>query len=436
MNREEVIGYLESLPRFSDTPGIFREEKLLEYLGNPEKGYPIIHITGTNGKGSTGAMIATVLEMSGLKVGFYTSPHLEDYPERIQCNRTKISWTELGESIDQVRRAAQLMDEQEQIRPTEFDVLTAAGFLFFSQSKVDVAIIEVGIGGTLDSTNVVSPIVSVITNIEEDHLDRCGPTVNDLAEHKAGIIKEGVPVFSSVKVGALREIIRTHAKQLKSESFFSEEDWIYQGRPNLEELKEQLTFCGKGKISKRFDGEYSLSLLGTYQLENGALAVAVLNYLNDRWPEICGNIVRGLNKARWPGRFEVFFRGKQMVIIDGAHNELGANSLKEALDEWFPNKNRHFVVGFLEDKDAKKFLETIYSKNDVIYGVKVDSPRAMTKEKTLELLGEYNSEWFETLEESLENLVHLEKKSIIVVCGSLYLVGPGRCWVERNFVKA
>lgn len=125
-----------------------------------------------------------------------------------------------------------------------------------------------------------------------------------------------------------------------------------------------------------------------------------------------------------------------MVIIDGAHNELGANSLKEALDEWFPNKNRHFVVGFLEDKDAKKFLETIYSKNDVIYGVKVDSPRAMTKEKTLELLGEYNSEWFETLEESLENLVHLEKKSIIVVCGSLYLVGPGRCWVERNFVKA
>ena len=436
MKREEVIGYLESLPRFSDTPGIFREEKLLYYLGNPEKGYPIIHITGTNGKGSTGAMIATVLEESGLKVGLYTSPHLEDYPERIQCNRSGVNWEELGVIIDKVRRAATLMDEQDQILPTEFDVLTAAGFLFFSQNNVDVAIVEVGIGGTLDSTNVVTPIMSVITNIEEDHLDRCGPTVIDLAQHKAGIIKEGVPVFSSVKPGILREIIRTRAEELKSESFFAEEDWSYQGQPNLEELKEQLEFCGKGKLSNKFNVNYSLSLLGSYQLENGALAVAVLSYLSERWPQIQEKILLGLTKVKWPGRFEVFIREKQVVIIDGAHNELGAQSLKAALDEWFPNKKRKFIVGFLEDKEAKEFLETIYSKNDLIYGVKVDSSRAMNKEKTLELLRNYESGWFETLEKSLENLVELDKDSTLVVCGSLYLVGPARCWVKENFVKA
>lgn len=430
MKREQWLQYLKNLPRFSEKPGIYREEKLLSYLGNPEKKYPVIHITGTNGKGSVGAMFAEVLKMAGLKVGLFSSPHLEDYPERIRIQGESLDWEELGEVFSDVSKSAEKWNKEENLRPTEFDFLTAAGFLCFAKENVDVAVVEVGLGGTFDSTNLVNPILTIITNVAEDHLDICGPRLEDLAVHKAGILKTGVPVVSGVRRGALREIIRERAKELGSPCFFSEESWTFSGEADRQQKKEILNFRALDSFFSDYDGSYALNLLGSYQQENASIVLAGLRLLEEKWPQIRDVAEKSLNRVKWPGRFEIY-TGKPVLIIDGAHNPGGAVGLRASLDEWFPNERICFIVGFLKGKEVESFLKNLHHKGDQWIGVSPDSPRGMEKEETLALLSSYNGVWSESMEAILEKIQN-DSSFIYVVCGSLYLVEPARKWAQKN----
>lgn len=430
MKREQWLQYLENLPRFSEKPGVYREEKLLSYLGNPEKKNPIIHITGTNGKGSVGAMLAEVLKRAGLKVGLFSSPHLEDYPERIRIQGEPVGWNELGKIFAEVSQSVEKWNQEENLRPTEFDFLTAAGFLTFAKENVDIAIIEVGLGGTFDSTNVVNPIVSIITNVAEDHLDICGPALEDLAVHKAGIIKHGVPVISGVREGALREIIREKAKLLGCPAFFSGESWRFSGEANRPEKKEILNFIALDSFFKDYTGNYELSLLGSYQQENASIVLGALRFVEEKWPQLKETVRDSLKHVKWPGRFEIY-KGNPMLVIDGAHNPGGAKGLRASLDEWFPDEKICFIVGFLKGKEAGSFLGELHHDGDRWIGVSPDSPRGMGKEETLALLSPYQGIWKESIGAALEKIKG-DPSFIYVVCGSLYLVGPARRWAQEN----
>jgi folylpolyglutamate synthase/dihydrofolate synthase len=432
MKREQVLAYLESLSRFSESPGIQRERKLLSYLGNPEKKYPVIHITGTNGKGSVGAMLSEVFSRAGLKVGWFSSPHLEDYPERVRICGKEISWEEFGSVISTVIEAVEKWQEEESGKPTEFDVISAAGFYYFAKEQVDIAIIEVGIGGMLDSTNVVEPIFTIITNVEKDHLDKCGPTLEDVAIHKSGIIKPSVPMVSAVKSGILREIIRNRAVELEAPSFFIEEDWRFTGEANYENQKEILHFLPEDTLTSVFQGRYELNLLGEHQRENASVALGTLSLLNERFPISKEIVYSALKGVKWPGRFEVFATSEKVLIIDGAHNVAGARSLRQTLDKWLRGKSVCFVAGFLDDKDAGEFVEALHRDGDCWIGVKPDSPRGMAKEQNLAFLASYGGIWGGALEEGLSKAVEKIPLMPVVVCGSLYLVGSARRWAQNK----
>ena len=432
MEQGQVLAYLGALSRFSECPGVQRERKLLSYLGNPEKKYPIIHITGTNGKGSVGAMLSEIFSQAGLKVGWFSSPHLEDYPERVRICGKEISWEEFSFAISTVIEAVGKWQEEEPGKPTEFDVLSAAGFYHFAKEQVDIAIIEVGIGGMLDSTNVVEPIFTIITNVEKDHLDKCGPTLEDVAIHKSGIIKPNVPVISAVKSGNLREIIRKRAAEVESPAFFMGEDWEFTSETNYENQKEILHFLPKGALTSVFQDRYELNLLGEHQQENASVALGALSLLNERYPISKETVYSALREVKWPGRFEVFATSEKVLIIDGAHNVAGARSLRQVLDKWFRGKSVCFVVGFSDDKEVGDFIEVLHSDGDCWVGVKPDSPRGMVKEKALAFLTPYDGIWGGALEEGLS--VTMEKSPLmpVVVCGSLYLVGSARRWAQNK----
>lgn len=429
MDREACLAYLNGLSRFPDQPGIYREEKLLGYLGNPESTFPIIHITGTNGKGSVSSMLAKVLLDHGWKVGLYSSPHLVDYPERIRVNESDISWDDFGETLQTVQEAVGSLEKNEGTGATQFDVLTALSFVHFAKVSVDIAIIEVGIGGTYDSTNVVAPILTIITNVGDDHLDKCGPTREDLARHKAGILKKGIPLVSGVAAGPLREIIRETAIKLSVPSYFIEEDWDVKGRPDDHEQKEWICFTPNSILGESLAGEYKIGLLGAYQQQNASIVLAGLTLLEKKGWVRKEQVKKSLLEVRWPGRFEIF-RQECDYVVDGAHNQLGAEALRQSLDEWFPGRNCSFISGFLKGKNAKEFIETLERDGDTWYGVLVDSERGMSKSETISVFENRNFVWLGSFEEALKQ--KFPQDTVIVVCGSLYLVGPARTWLEEK----
>ena len=425
--REAALKYLDQLPRFSPIPGVEREQALLEFLDHPEKKIPMIHVTGTNGKGSVSSMFAEVFRCYGLKVGFFSSPHLKDYPERINIQGNPVSWQLLSEGILAVAGAADKWKSSGGGEPTEFDVLTASAFWIFAKEEVDIAIIEVGIGGTYDSTNVIQPILTVITNIAEDHLDKCGPELADLAAHKAGILKPGVPMVSTVLPGPYREIIRNQAKEVGCPAHFSGEDWQVEGQPNFAFKRERLIFKPLPSLNQDdLAGEYSLSLLGPHQYSNAGVVLAGLSVLQERYPFLKKTAEIGLNQTVWPGRFEIIEKNGQIFVVDGAHNPLGAEALRTGLDEWFADQALTFVVGFLDDKEPEAFLEKLHRGNDQWIGIQPDSDRTMTQERIMSYLAPCQGSWGGSLAKALSQIQTRDSREVIVITGSLYLVGPAR----------
>ena len=420
MNYQESLAYLDSLGKFGIRLGMERIEGLLRELGNPEQQIKTIHVTGTNGKGSVSSMITNILLAANLKTGKFTSPHLVKYNERITINGQDIDDDSFADLLTIVKTAADSVVAKGVCeQPTQFEVLTAAAFLYFALENVDYAVIEVGMGGLWDSTNVITPIVSVITNVSLDHTDRCGKTVERIAMQKAGIIKENVPVVTAAEGDdALGPI--------KAVAMFKQAKLYIYGRAfwgtEVESSMEGQTFTLHA--GEYYSSDYSIRLPGEHQIANTSVAIVAAKLISkqdDRINELALHI--GVANTVWPGRLERIAQAPD-VILDGAHNPAGAEALRKALDKYYPEGKRIFVLGMMGDKDMTGVISRLIRPMDIVYAVKADDgARAAAAEELAGLVG-VQALAMSSLADAYEAAVsRADSDSVVCICGSLYLVG-------------
>lgn len=394
MNYFEAISYLESLNVFGIKPGLERITLMLNRLGNPQSTYKTIHVTGTNGKGSVCAMLSKMLSTAGIKVGLFTSPHLTSYRERFKINGEDISETMFVETVDKIQQVIEGITADGNESPTQFEALTAMAFDYFARAGVEYAVIEVGLGGLLDSTNVITPAVSVITNVGLDHADKCGGTLEGIARHKAGIIKKSVPVVTAAR-GTPLEIIKETAARLNA----------------------PLTIPQEG---------VKTNLKGEYQRENAAVAVAAAQLLDE--PRLTPHVIAdALEHVQWAGRFEIFSIDDRTIVIDGAHNPDGAAALRRSLDAQFPDRPRRFLFGVLGDKDYESMIDILFRPTDEAIVTRPQSPRAAEPIVVCKKLrrNSIRAEPVENLADAFDAWLN-GGSGLLIAAGSLYMIGAVR----------
>ena len=425
-----AIDKIHEFQRFGSILGLERMNSLLKLLGNPQDDLKIIHVAGTNGKGSVCRYIYSVLQAAGYKTGLYTSPFLEVFNERIELDGRYITDEDLAAYTDRVLDCAEKMVARGEHSPTEFEVVTAIAFLYFKEKGCDYAVMEVGLGGRGDSTNVCrSPLISVITSISYDHTDRLGNTLAEIAAEKAGIIKEGCPVVTSAEADEALKVIEDKASEL--------------GCMYFETRHIPYTVKAQGLAGSTFDvniqgvsfDNLEISMPGEHQIKNAICALSALNILEER-----GNVnlhrdavYRGLKAARQTGRFEVMSAKyeKPIVIIDGAHNPDGAAALRRAVNEYLPGKKILMVTGMLADKDTESILREFTSITDTFIATEPDNPRKLDAEslKTeIQALGascESIHDCRAAVREASEKAA-AEDFDAVLYAGSLYMIGAVR----------
>lgn len=435
MTYQQALDYLASLNTFGMRLGLSRILRLAELLGNPQEKYRTIHVTGTNGKGSVSALTAAALTASGLRTGLFTSPHLMYYNERMRVDGADISDEDFARMLSRTRKAAEQMIAGDGESPTQFEVLTAAAFLYFAEQKVDYAVIEVGLGGLLDSTNIITPVISAITNVTLEHADFCGGTLEGVAEHKAGIVKEKVPVVTAAK-GMPLSVIRRTAKEKNATIYVMGEDFAAKRLPGKSEEQEISLDVPALSLS---DWRYKVSLAAPYQLENSAVAATLLAVLAQKDARVSkGAAKKAFSRAAWPGRFERMDVGGQKIVVDGAHNPAGVRALREALDSIFPTEPRVFLLGILHDKAVEEMLDVLLRPEDVVIVTQPDSERAELPERLLQSVrkrvGQAEAE--PDRGRALARAFAAAKGKILCCTGSLYLIGDLRerivAWKEET----
>ncbi|MBR1580120.1 MAG: bifunctional folylpolyglutamate synthase/dihydrofolate synthase [Selenomonadaceae bacterium] len=397
MNYHEAIDYLERLRVFGIKAGLERISRLLARLDNPQSKYKTIHVTGTNGKGSVCAMLNQILSTAGFKVGMFTSPHLTSYCERFRLNGREIDEESFAAGVERIAHVIDAMLNDGDEHPTQFEAMTAMAFDYFARENVDYAVIEVGLGGTLDSTNVITPVVSVITNVGMDHADKCGGTLENIARHKAGIIKRGVPVVTAAK-GEPLKIISAVATLLDAKLIM----------PPTVDVKT--------------------SLEGDYQRENVAVAVAAAECLNE--PRITRSIIESaLEHVKWAGRFELFDVNGRTVVIDGAHNPDGATALRRSLDIKFGDRPRRFLFGVLGDKDFNGMINILFRPSDEVIVTRPQSDRAADPNAVAKLIErrQIRAEAIDDVKAAFDKWINGgTNQTVLIAAGSLYMIGGVR----------
>lgn len=423
LSYEECMSFIHGAKRFSDNPGLKRTKEILRILGNPQDSLKIVHVAGTNGKGSVTAMISSVLKEAGYSVGMYTSPYLEEFEERIQINNVNISKTRLAYYAGLVKYAVKKAADMGLGHPNEFEIITCIMFKYFAEEKVDYAVVEVGLGGRLDATNVIKPVLSVITSISYDHMNVLGNTLGEIAEEKAGIIKSGIPIVSSAQEKEAADTLIKNAESKDAEISFVNNDSFAVVEVKREDM------CQLVEV-KTDEAEYKilLKLLGTYQVSNCALAVNALEKLIDGGAEISkDNMLNGLKKTCWIGRMEVLSKNP-LIVIDGAHNIDGIKKLKESASKYFAYKKIILILGILADKETDMMLDEISSIADYIIFTIPHSMRAEDPRNLYELTHD-KSRCFviESYEEALSKAESLADENDMILCaGSLYMIGDMR----------
>jgi len=387
MNYRQSIAYLESFKRYGIRLGLDRIRQLLSSLGDPQNNFRSIHIAGTNGKGSVAAMLSSILTRAGFKVGLYTSPHLVDYTERVRINEKDVSKAKFALAVEKVKK---VIDKLPDMGLTEFEVLTAASFLLMAQEKVEIAVIEVGLGGRMDATNVITPILSIITNIERDHMDILGNSITKIAKEKAGIIKPGVPLVTGEK--KLWRLLHYICK------------------------RQGCSMSGTGGIEVEF-----VPLPGRHQVENTRIvlkSVQVLRKLGFRISK--SQLDKGLRSTRWPGRIQVVSK-KPLMILDGAHNVAGANALVEYLKVY--HKKFTFIVGMQKNKEIRKFVKILKPLADRFIVVQSSNPFAASNKFVAGQVAACGGKT--VVAADIKRALSSAKScgSPVCVTGSLYLVG-------------
>ena len=330
MKYQEAMKYITEVGNFGSNYGLERTYKLLELLDNPQDKLKIIHVAGTNGKGSTTAMITSMLKGCGYKVGMYTSPFLEEFEERIQINGENIPKEKLAQLITKIKYAVDKVIEEGYNHPTEFEIITVLMFLYFATEEVDFAVVEVGLGGRLDSTNVITPILSVITSISFDHTNLLGNTLEEIAAEKAGIIKSCIPTVIYPQEEMAERVISSKCQELDSKLYkINKED-----AKLINIIKEDKIYQ---QVKVKLDDEYDvkLPLLGEHQILNLAVALKALEVIKDKAPKLNReSIVKSLATVRWNGRLEIM-SNSPYVVIDGAHNIQGITQLDKNIKKYF-----------------------------------------------------------------------------------------------------
>ncbi len=381
MNYEDSVKLLTCNGKFYINLGLERISKLLGELNNPQDNLKCIHVAGTNGKGSVCAIISTVLQNAGMKVGLYTSPHIFEYTERIKINGIDISKEDFAKYINEICKTA----DKKEIHLTEFEILTAVMLKYFSDNRVDVVVLETGLGGRFDATNVIKTnLCSIITHIDLDHTERLGNTKSKIAFEKAGIIKPDCPVFTC---------------------------------EGYEEIKDKADECNSlFSLVTPLENITNLSLKGTCQQENLSLALAAVRFL---FPQISETVIQeGISKVKHPCRFQIC---REDLIIDASHNPNGSMALRESLDLYYPSQKRCFVFGCLPNKDYKKMMEILFSKGDEIYFYEFkNSCTTAQLQEACEFSGKNLNELCK--DSNVPILDILPDDCLKIVCGSFYML--------------
>ena len=400
MNFEQTVHYIESSMVFGCRPGLERTAGLLELLGNPHKKISFVHVAGTNGKGSTTAIISNILKHAGYKVGTYTSPHLYKMTERMVINGMQISEESFVKYAEKVIDKMKFMEENNMEVPTQFEMLTAMAFLYFEETKVDIAVIEVGLGGMYDATNVIDAILSVITSISYDHIEVLGNTIELIATEKAGIIKDNATVILYPQIFKEAEAIV--------------EDFSTKKKAKLVKVRGDQARLGAFDImGQSFDYSYEdvklsnlkVPLLGDHQITNSTVAITAAIELSKLGFDIKGEHIRaGLETVEWACRLSVVSK-MPLIIIDGAHNEDGVNALKGAVIKYLSDKSIILLIGMLGDKNYTYALQELAPLAKHVIASEPISPRALKAEKMAEVAKKYN----ENVEEEADIKKAIEK---------------------------
>lgn len=420
MTYSEALKLMEGTSWKGAAPGLGREREILEVLGNPQDKCRFVHVAGTNGKGSTCAMIASVLQKAGYKTGLYTSPHLSRVNERFVIDGSCISdeeFVRLAEKTEAARRKTGNIC-------TGFEMLTAAAFMYFAENSCDIVVLETGLGGRFDATNVIScPEVAVITNISLDHCSVLGNTTEEIAFEKAGIFKGGccvshpqTPEAASVLSGAAE----------------------FAGPPLKFADMSRVLPLSAAPEGQRFyygDEEYFIPLLGNYQRENAAAALLTIECLkNNGWEISPEDVTRGLSEVKWPGRFEILMRNPYF-IVDGGHNPHSAEAVRDTLLQYFPDKKITLLIGVLSDKDWPAMLDILAPAADGFVAVTPGSARALSAKTLAWALERYGKEVKarEAVEDGvIAALTSAGSDGVVCAFGSLYLAGELReCFKKR-----
>jgi len=390
-------------PQYRYAPGVIdptRPARLLSLLRNPHLGYPAIHIAGTKGKGSVAAICASALCAAGLRTGLYLSPHLQSFTERIQVNGSQISHTELASLVSYVRPAVAQVEGI-----TTFELITALAFLHFARCQVEVAVIEVGLGGRLDATNVISPLVSVITSLSYDHTHLLGETLAEIAAEKGGIIKPGVPLVSAPQPEEALAVLERIAAEKSATLALVGRDWQYE--PGHADLDGQRFYADCPDCVGRPGGSYHIPLLGEHQV--------------------------GLEQVEWPGRFQILHR-RPVVVADGAHNVASVRQVRQTVEALFPDRRRILVFGATADKDLTEMIRVLVPMADEVILTAADHPRAAAPadlHRRLEEQG-FGARQAPTVASAIAMAREMAgPDDVICITGSLFVVGDAlTAWEE------
>lgn len=435
-NYDKIMEYIYNSPK-GTALGLYSIGKILGNMGNPEKKLKIIHVGGTNGKGSTCTFIAEILQEMGYKVGLYTSPFLEEFNERIQINKKNISNDELASVVGKTKVAVDRYIAEGNPVPTEFEIITAAAYQYFYEEQVDFVVLEVGLGGALDATNTCDPILSVITSISVDHIEYLGDDLLEIARTKAGIIKDGKKNVLYRQDEEVEKVILDYAKSIGASVIITETD--------------KIKIKSTDRNGQVFDAEVfgecfsdiRISMAGEHQIKNFLTALTAIKTLerDQQIKPLCDDILKkAALKAKWRGRLELIVQDP-ITILDGAHNVGGASALAEYIKNNLSELSLMLVFGMLKDKDIKGTLKILspFAKEFVI--TIPDSPRAASIQEIEEIVRRYSSlgstiSSFEKIEDAVEyaqDRASNQKNSAVIYAGSLYMIGTVRSLLRKRY---
>ncbi len=437
MSYPDTIQYLYNLQQYGIKFGLDNIRKLTRAFDHPHTAYGSIHVGGTNGKGTTSALIASILQHAGFRVGLFTSPHLVSFTERIKVDGQEITEREVMDLTGEIRDV--VARSEEDFSPTFFEVVVMMAFLYFERKQADVAVFEVGMGGRFDATNIITPLVSVITSIDYDHKEFLGETLQEIACEKAGIIKSGVPVVASLQEREPMEVIKQKAHEMNAELYtFGEDFWSFLKR----ETTSEICFDYHSRNGLEFL-DVRLPLAGGYQMHNASVAIKAATIALERLQfgvvqnqkdRIISVIRGGLAEPQWPGRLEMIHESPP-IVIDGAHNPAAANALSRALKRNYLEEYKRLiiVIGIMGDKDARGIIEPLLPlASEVIFTAPQYSRAAApeTLSRIAQSLGYHHVRIARTVKDAVamasERASDNVCPSLVVITGSFYTIGEAK----------